>query len=126
VKLTIAHHGSAFPDGAYGGNPAGFLLTLGKKKIYDSADTALFYDMKLIGEQGIDVAMIPIGDNYTMGPEDAVRAAKFLKAKFLIPMHFNTWDLIAQDPRAFAKEVIKAVPRTKVVVLNPGESFELR
>lgn len=126
VKLTIAHHGSSFPDGSYGGNPAGFLLWIGKKVIYDSGDTALFYDMKLIGDEGLDVAMIPIGDNYTMGPEDAVRAAKFLKPKFLIPMHYNTFDLIAQDPSAFAKRVIKAVPRTKVVVLKPGETFDLK
>lgn len=126
VKLTIAHHGSSFPDGSYGGNPAGFLLWIGKKVIYDSADTGLFYDMKLIGDEGLDLAMIPIGDNYTMGPDDAVRAAKFLKPKYLIPMHFNTFDLIAQDPGAFAKRVVKAVPRTKVVVLKPGESFDLK
>ncbi len=126
VKLTIAHHGSSFPDGSYGGNPSGFLLWLGNKVIYDSADTALFYDMKLIGDEGLDVAMIPIGDNYTMGPDDAVRAAKFLKPRFLIPMHYNTFDLIAQDPAAFAKRVVKAVPKTKVVVLKPGETFDLK
>ncbi len=125
VKLTVAHHGSSFPDGRYAGNPSGFLLTIDNKKIYDSADTGLFSDMKLIGDQGIDVAMIPIGDNYTMGPEDAVLAAKFIHPKYLIPMHYNTWDLIAQNPDAFAKQVIKTVPRTKVVVLKPGESFEL-
>ncbi len=125
VKLTIAHHGSSFPDGHYGGNPSGFLLTIENKKIYDSADTALFYDMKFIGEEGLDVAMIPIGDNYTMGPEDAERAARLLHPKYLIPMHYNTWDLIAQNPDAFAKRVVKAVPRTKVVVLKPGESLEL-
>ncbi len=125
VKLTIAHHGSSFPDGHYGGNPAGFLLTIGNKKIYDSADTGLFSDMKLIGDEGIDVAMIPIGDNYTMGPDDAVRAVKFIRPKYLIPMHYNTWDLIAQDPKVFAKRVIKEAPKTKVVVLKPGESFEL-
>lgn len=126
VKLTIAHHGSSFPDGRYGGNPAGFLLTIGHKKIYDAADTGLFYDMKLIGEEGLDVAMIPIGDNYTMGPEDAVRAAKFLKAKFLMPVHYNTFPLLNQDPAAFAKKVVRAVPKTKVVVLKPGESFDLK
>lgn len=126
VKLTIAHHGSSFPDGKYGGNPSGFLLTIGKKKIYDSADTALFYDMKLIGEEGLDVAMIPIGDNYTMGPDDAVKAAKYLHPKFLVPMHYNTFDLIKQDPAAFAKRVVRTVPKTKVVVLKPGESLELK
>lgn len=126
VKLTIAHHGSSFPDGRYAGNPAGFLLTLDGHHIYDSADTGLFYDMKLIGEEGIDVAMIPIGDNYTMGPEDAVRAVKLIKPKVLIPMHYNTWDLIKQDPKAFAREVKRAVPKTKVLVLQPGETFTLK
>lgn len=126
VKLTIAHHGSSFPDGRYAGNPAGFLLTIGKRKIYDSADTGLFYDMKFIGDEGLDVAMIPIGDNYTMGPEDAVRAAKLLKPKYLIPMHYSTWELISQDPAAFAKRAARAVPKTKVVVLKPGESLELK
>jgi L-ascorbate metabolism protein UlaG (beta-lactamase superfamily) len=126
VKLTIAHHGSSFPDGRYGGNPAGFLLTLGKSIIYDAADTGLFYDMKLIGEEGIDVAMLPIGDNFTMGPEDALRAVKFLKPKVLIPMHYNTFEVISQDPQSFARRVGRANPKTKVVVLKPGESFELK
>ncbi|MCP4691305.1 MAG: metal-dependent hydrolase, partial [Desulfobacterales bacterium] len=68
VKLTIAHHGSALPDGSYGGAPAGFLFYIGGKKIYHACDTGLFYDMKLIGEEGIDLAFLPIGDNFTMGP----------------------------------------------------------
>ncbi len=123
LKLTIAHHGSSFPDGRYAGNPAGFILTLGKIKIYDAADTGLFYDMKLIGEEGIDIALLPIGDNFTMGPDDAVRAAKLIKPKVLIPMHYNTFDLISQDPKSFASRVKRAVPKTKVVVLKPGESF---
>lgn len=126
VKLTIAHHGSSFPDGHYAGNPAGFLLTLGKKKIYDAADTGLFYDMKLIGEEGIDLALVPIGDNFTMGPDDALRAAKLIKPKFLIPMHYNTFEVISQDPQSFAKRVMRALPKTKVVVLKPGESFEIK
>jgi L-ascorbate metabolism protein UlaG (beta-lactamase superfamily) len=126
VKLTIAHHGSSFPDGTYAGNPSGFLLTIGKRKIYDAADTALFYDMKLIGDEGIDVALLPIGDNYTMGPEDATRAAKLIRPKYLIPMHYGTFDLISQDPKSFARSVVRAVPKTKVVVLKPGESFDLK
>jgi L-ascorbate metabolism protein UlaG (beta-lactamase superfamily) len=126
VKLTIAHHGSSFPDGKYAGSPSGFLLTIGKKKIYDAADTGLFYDMKLIGEEGIDVAMLPIGDNFTMGPEDAIRAIKLIKPKFVIPMHYNTFDVISQDPQSFAKRAVRAVPKTKVAVLKPGESFDLK
>ena len=123
LKLTIAHHGSALPDGSYGGSPAGFLLTIGKKKIYDAADTGLFYDMKLIGEEKIDVALLPIGDNFTMGPDDALRAAKLIQPKTLIPMHYGTFDVIRQDPKSFASRVRRALPRTKVVVLQPGESI---
>ncbi len=125
VKLTIAHHGSSFPDGRYAGNPAGFLLTLGKKHVYDAADTALFYDMKLIGEEGVDLAILPIGDNYTMGPDDALRAARLIRPKVLIPMHYNTWDLISQDAQSFAKRVRSALPKTQVVVLKPGETYTL-
>ena len=65
------------PDGSNGGNPCGFLITTKEgKKIYDAADTGLFGDMRLIGEEGIDLAILPIGDNYTMGPDDAVRAVQ--------------------------------------------------
>ena len=125
LKLTIAHHGSAFPDGRYAGNPVGFLLTLGKRKIYDAADTGLFYDMKLIGEEGIDVALLPIGDNFTMGPEDALRAIKLIKPKVMIPMHYDTFELLKQDTKSFVSQVKRAVPKTKVVVLKPGESYTL-
>ncbi len=125
VKLTIAHHGSSFPGGRYAGTACGFLITAGDKRIYYAGDTALYSDMKLIGDEGIDVAMMPIGDNYTMGPEDAVKAAKLVRAKVLFPMHYNTFDLIAQDPAAFAKRVVKSLPKTKVVVLKPGESYEI-
>ena len=82
VKLTIAHHGSMLPDGSYGGNPAGFLLTLEGKKIYHACDTGLFYDMKLIGEGGLDLAILPIGDNFTMGPDDALQAVKLLAPRW--------------------------------------------
>lgn len=125
LKLTIAHHGSSLPDGRYAGSPAGFLLTIGNTKIYDAADTGLFYDMTLIGEEGIDVALLPIGDNFTMGPDDALRAAKLIAPKVLIPMHYNTFDLISQDPNSFASRVRSALPNTKVVVLQPGETFTL-
>ena len=98
VKLTLAFHGSMLPDGSYGGNPCGFLIYLKDgKKIYDAADTGLFGDMKLIGEEGIDLAILPIGDNYTMGPDDALRAVKLIQPKKVLPIHYNTWDLIAQD-----------------------------
>lgn len=124
VKLTIAHHGSALPDGSYGGNPCGFLLELDDKKIYHACDTGLFYDMKLIGEEGIDLALLPIGDNFTMGPVDALRAVKLIEPRQAVPIHYNTFDIIKQDPQAWAVLVEKETD-THVRVLAPGESLEL-
>ncbi len=125
LKLTLALHGSMLPDGHEGGNPCGFLITTKEgKKIYLAQDTGLFGDMKLIGEEGIDLAVLPIGDNFTMGPDDALRAVKLLKPKVVIPIHYNTFDLIAQDADAWAKRV-QAETKTKVVVLKPGESYSL-
>lgn len=124
VKLTIAHHGSALPDGSNGGNPCGFLLYLEDGNVYHAADTGLFYDMKLIGEEGIDLAMLPIGDNFTMGPDDALRAVKLIEPKRVVPMHYNTFDLIAQDAGAWAERV-RSETKTEPVVLNPGESCAL-
>lgn len=126
LKLTLALHGSALPDGGYGGNPAGFLLTTPDgKKIYMAGDTGLFGDMQLIGDEGIDLAVIPpIGDNYTMGPDDALRAVKLLRPKQVVPIHYNTWPLIEQDPHAW-KTRVEAETSSKVVVLKPGESLDL-
>jgi L-ascorbate metabolism protein UlaG (beta-lactamase superfamily) len=121
VKLTLAFHGSALPDGSYGGNPAGFLITFKDgKKVYDAADTGLFGDMRLIGEEGIDLAILPIGDNFTMGPDDAVRAVKLLLPRKVMPIHFNTWPLIAQDANAWAARV-RQETQAQPVVLKPGE-----
>jgi len=124
VKLTIAHHGSALPDGSYGGNPAGLLFYLQGKKIYHACDTGLFYDMKLIGEEGIDLAVLPIGDNFTMGPADALRAVRLIEPREVLPIHYDTFDMIRQDPRAWAREV-EAETGARVRVLQPGESLEL-
>ncbi len=124
VKLTIAHHGSALPDGSYGGNPCGFLFYVEDKKIYHACDTGLFYDMKLIGEEGIDLAVIPIGDNFTMGPEDALRAVKLIQPALVLPIHYNTFDVIKQEPGSWAKQVEEQTG-AKVKVLSPGESLEL-
>lgn len=124
VKLTIAHHGSSFPDGSYGGNPAGFLLTIEGKKVYHACDTGLFYDMKLIGEEGIDLAILPIGDNFTMGPEDALKAVKLIGPRTVVPVHYNTFEVIEQDPHAFAR-MVKAETSARCVVLKPGESLTL-
>ncbi|HSF81240.1 MAG TPA: metal-dependent hydrolase [Anaerolineales bacterium] len=125
LKLTLAIHGSGLPDGSYGGNPAGFLLTTKDgQKIYMACDTGLFGDMRLIGEEGIDLAVLPIGDNYTMGPDDALRAVKMLQPKHVIPIHYSTFDLIAQDPDAWAARV-SAETGAQPHVLKPGESFNL-
>ncbi|MEP3480034.1 MAG: metal-dependent hydrolase [Fuerstiella sp.] len=117
VKLTIAHHGSMLPDGSHGGNPAGIVLTTSDCTLYFAGDTGLFLDMQLIADNGLDVAVLPIGDNYTMGPEDAVKAAKFLKAKHVVPCHFDTWPLIAQDSDAWATE-LEASTDSKALLLK--------
>lgn len=124
VKLTIAHHGSALPDGTYGGNPAGFLFYLEGKKIYHACDTGLCYDMQLIGEEGIDLAILPIGDNFTMGPDDALRAVKLLEPARVVPIHYNTFDVIKQDPHAWARRV-EGETSAKVTVMKPGDTLTL-
>lgn len=125
VKMTIAHHGSSFPDGGYAGNPGGFLFDVEDKRIYFAGDTALFYDMKLLGEEKpIDVSLLPIGDNYTMGPDDALRAVRLLAPALVVPMHYNTFDVIQQDPIAFAERV-KEDTDADCVVLIPGGSLQL-
>ncbi len=125
LKLTQAHHGSALPDGSCGGNPAGFYLRLKDgSRIYDAADTGLFGDMRLIGEEGIDLAILPIGDNYTMGPDDALRAVGLLQPRKVLPIHYGTWDLLSQDADAWGRLVREQTP-AEPVILKPGESVEL-
>lgn len=120
VKLTLAFHGS----GIAGGHACGFVVDYYGKKMYFAGDTALFTDMKLIGElDDLDLALLPIGDNFTMGPEDAVKAASYLKAKTVIPYHYNTWPLIEKDPILF-KEKVEKETDSKCVVLEPGSSYE--
>lgn len=123
LKLTLALHGSGLPDGSYGGNPAGLLLTTNEgEKIYMAGDTGLFGDMRLIGEEGLNLAVIPIGDNYTMGPADGLRAVKMLTPEHVIPIHYDTFDLISQDADAWARNV-RAETDTQVHLLKPGERF---
>lgn len=125
LKLTQALHGSGLPDGSYGGNPAGILLTtLEGEKIYLACDTGLFTGMRLIGEEGIYLAVLPIGDNFTMGPDDALRAVKLIEPAHVIPVHYNTWPVIQQDPNAWAERV-SAETGTIPHVLQPGETFSL-
>jgi L-ascorbate metabolism protein UlaG (beta-lactamase superfamily) len=124
VKLTIAHHGSGLPDGSYGGNPAGFIFYVDGKKLYFACDTALFAEMSFYGDEGLDLAVVPIGDNFTMGPDDALRAVKLIRAKQVVPCHYSTWPLIDQDAEAWKKRV-EAETESKVTVLSPGGSLNL-
>lgn len=122
VKLTLAHHSSVLPDGTYGGNPSGFLLTLPEGNVYFACDTALFHDMQLIGSAGLLLAVLPIGDLFTMGPDDAVEAVRLLAPKHVVPSHYNTWPPIAQDAEAWARRV-RAETAALPTVLEPGESI---
>jgi len=124
VKLTIAHHSSSMPDGSVGGDPAGFLLRLADATIYLACDTALFADMKLIGTAGIDLAVVPIGDNFTMGPADSLEAIRLIQPKRVAPAHYNTWPPIAQDAQAWANEV-RARTKAEPVVVEPGGKFSV-
>jgi L-ascorbate metabolism protein UlaG (beta-lactamase superfamily) len=124
VKMTIAQHTSMLPDGSYGGVAAGFLVYLPEGNVYFACDTGLFYDMRLIGEEGIALAALPIGDNFTMGPDDALRAVKLLNPQRVVPVHRDTWPLIAQDAAAWARRV-SAETSAAPVVLEPGGKIVL-
>jgi L-ascorbate metabolism protein UlaG (beta-lactamase superfamily) len=126
VKLTQAFHGSSYEEEGekivYTGMPAGILFTYEGKTIYHAGDTALFSDMKLIGElNAIDMAFLPIGDNFTMGLEDAALAAKWLQAKTIVPIHFNTFPVINQDPEKF----LSLLEDKNGLVMQPGESITI-
>ena len=126
VKLTQAFHGSGYAtennEIIYCGMPTGILFMNEGKTIYHAGDTGLFSDMKLIGEQHpIDLAFLPIGDNFTMGPEDAAYAVKLLQPKVVVPVHYNTFPPIKQDPYRFIEMLDKKNGR----VLHPGEALEL-
>ena len=126
VKLTIAHHGSGYQTDTgflYMGNPTGILITAEGKTVYHAGDTGLFLDMQLIGRLNrIDVALLPIGDNFTMGVEDAVEAVTMLKPQTVVPMHYDTFDVIHADPAEFARKAATAGARVRP--LRIGESFE--
>ncbi|HEX7447521.1 MAG TPA: metal-dependent hydrolase [Pirellulales bacterium] len=124
VKLTLALHSSALPDGANGGNPSGFLLWLADGVIYFACDTGLFSDMKLIGAAGIDLAVVPIGDLFTMGPDDSIEAIKLLSPKRVAPSHYDTWPPIAQDAAAWAERVRRET-KAEPCVVPPGGKIRL-
>lgn len=126
VKFTQAYHSTGYETEdkqiIYLGMPMGILVTIEGKTIYHAGDTGLFSDMRLIGERNqIDVAFLPIGDNYTMGPEDAAYAAELLGAKTVVPIHYNTFPVIKQDPHKF----VQMLANDQGKVLEPGESIEL-
>ncbi|MCL6444874.1 MAG: metal-dependent hydrolase [Alicyclobacillus sp.] len=127
VKLTLAFHGSGLEledHIEYAGNPCGYLLTMAGKTFYHAGDTALFGDMQIIGARHrIDVAALPIGDNFTMGPDDALQAAEWVHAGVTVPMHFDTFDLIRQDGARFVAELQAKGLRGQV--LAPGACLEV-
>ena len=126
VKLTQAIHTSSTEvDGRnrYMGVACGLLISADGKQVYHAGDTALFSDMKLYARPKLDVAMLPIGDNFTMGPDDALVAMDFLKPRLTIPMHYNTWPVIAQDVDSFAKRAKRK--KHKVQAMKPGDQIEL-
>lgn len=124
LTLTFAEHGSKLPDESDGGKAAGLLLAAEGKRIYLACDTALFADMKLIGAEGLDLAVLPIGGKYTMDPDDALKAVQLLDVKHVVPIHYNTWEIINQDSQSWAKRVERETS-TKVHVLQPGESLSI-
>ncbi|USK27593.1 metal-dependent hydrolase [Bacillus sp. CMF21] len=126
VKLTQAFHGSSYEEEdqkiIYTGMPAGILFKKEGKTVYHAGDTGLYSDMKLLGEfEDIDLAFLPIGDNFTMGPEDAAIAAKWIKAKTVVPMHYNTFPVIEQDPKDFVSRLTGKTGK----VMEAGESIKL-
>lgn len=123
VKMIPALHSSGLPDGSYGGEPAGFLLTINKKRIYFAGDTAVFSDMKLYAN-GVDVAVLPIGGLFTMGIEDSLTAIQLIEPKVVIPAHYNTWPPIEQDASAWAKRVNDTCSANPVL-LKVGENYEV-
>jgi L-ascorbate metabolism protein UlaG (beta-lactamase superfamily) len=126
AKMELAWHSSSLPDGTYGGTAAGWLLDVGGVRIYVAGDTALFSDMERIGRpvdgRGLDVAILPIGDLFTMGPADALEAVRLLRPRIALPSHYGTWPPIAQDADAWARRVAEA-GLAEARVLVPGESL---
>jgi L-ascorbate metabolism protein UlaG (beta-lactamase superfamily) len=124
VKFVKADHSSSFPDGTYAGQACGIVLTVGATRLYFAGDTALFSDMRLIGDLGIDVAFLPIGDNYTMGPEDSLKAIEWIRPKAAFPIHYNTFEVIQQDVAGWAQRVHNETS-ARAIVIDPGSHFSV-
>lgn len=121
VLMTNALHSSQLPDGSYGGNPGGFIVDVSDKRIYYTGDTGLFSDLALYAEPSIDLLIIPIGDLFTMGIDDSIRAIQMIKPKLVLPTHYNTWPLISQDAHGWA-EIVRSKTSAKPIILQPSES----
>ncbi len=124
LKWTAAIHTSSFPDGSNGGEANGFIITADDRKLYFAGDTTLFGDMELIGDEGIDVAFVPIGDTYTMGIDDSIKAIKLIRPRYVIPMHYNTFPPIVQDVTDWAEKVNRETD-AQPIVNDPGMEFEI-
>ena len=123
VKMVNAVHSSSMPDGSYGGNPAGYVIYADGKKVYFAGDTALTYDMKLLADENLDWAVLPIGDNYTMGADEAIKATGFINCKNVIGVHYDTFPAIKIDKKETAEKFTKAGVNLKLPAI--GESIEL-
>ncbi len=123
VKMVYALHSSSMPDGAYGGNPAGFIIYANGKKLYFAGDTALTLDMKLLAEENLDWAILPIGDNYTMGVDDAIKAAEFINCKNIIGVHYDTFPVIKIDKKEATEKFSNAGLNLKLIAI--GDSLML-
>lgn len=124
VKLTNAVHSATLPDGSSGGNPVGFVIYANNgKRVYFSGDTALTYDMKLLEDENLDWAIIPIGDNYTMGVDDAIKATEFFNCKNVIGIHYNTFPVIQINVEEAREKFIKAGINIQLPPI--GESISL-
>ncbi|MCD6436219.1 MAG: metal-dependent hydrolase [Clostridiales bacterium] len=124
VKMTQALHGSSIMDNGemiYGGNPSGFLLEIDGKKIYHAGDTGLTMDMKLLEDEEIDIAFLPIGGNFTMDIVDAAKAVELIKPKKVVPIHYNTFDLIKASPEEFRA----LVKNSEVIIMKPNEEYHI-
>jgi len=128
VKLTPAWHTSSYQmeDGAFvaPGLPAGLVIRFGGSTIYAAGDTALFLDMQLIAEEELEVAILPIGDHYTMGPDDALRAVSMLRPGIVVPCHYNTFPAIEQDAEAF-RAMVESKTASRVLILKGGKPLDL-
>jgi len=124
VKMTPAVHGSGYHEGKTiidGGNPAGFLVDIDGKKVYHAGDTGLTYDMKLLEDEKIDIAFLPIGGNYTMDISDAVKSVNFIKPQITVPIHYNTFPVIQANPLEFKQRLLK----NNVVIMRSSDIIEI-